>query len=215
MNRIVQSHKIFYLHSFHESSYLYLLEWVLWERVEGIRSDKDWTNAMTQLCSFSTVHDFWRYFNNIPRPSQVFFDGETKKRVGSEEKTIVEYCLFKKGIEPEWGDPQNSTGGSFFIRQSLDVNVLDMFWNNLVLGVVGETIEEAVSGDTEDCINGVRVVDKGKGNITMFRLELWIKTRDAEKKEKVRQHLTECIMNGLNERSLKKGAPRFEFKDHS
>jgi hypothetical protein len=170
---------------------------------------------MTQLCTFSTVQDFWRYYNNIPRPSQVFFDGETKKRVGPNSKTILEYNLFKKGIEPEWGDPQNSTGGSFFIRQSLDVNILDAFWNNLVLGIVGETIEEAVSGDVGNCINGVRVVDKGKGTMTMFRLELWINTRDPEKKERVRNCLVECIMDGLNERNLKRGLPKFDWKDHS
>jgi len=188
---------------------------VLWERIEGSRKSEDWTNAMTQLCTFSTVQDFWRYYNNIPRPSQVFFDGETKKRVGPKGKTILEYNLFKKGIEPEWGDPQNSSGGSFFIRQSLDVNILDIFWNNLVLGVIGETIEEAVSGDAEDCINGVRVVDKGKGTMTIFRLELWINTRDPDKKERVRNCLVECIMDGLNERSLKRGLPKFDWKDHS
>ena len=96
---------------------------------------------MNEVCTFSTVEDFWRYYNNIPRPSEIFYDGETRKKVGPEKKTIVEYNLFKKGIEPEWGDPQNATGGSFFIRQSLDSSTLDMYWQNLVFGLIGETIE--------------------------------------------------------------------------
>ena len=46
---------------------------------------------MNEVCTFSTVEDFWRYYNNIPRPSEIFYDGETRKKVGPEKKTIVEW----------------------------------------------------------------------------------------------------------------------------
>ena len=96
---------------------------------------------MKALCTFSTIEDFWRYFNHIPKPSEVFFDGDCHKRVGEKNEKIEEYSLFKKGIEPEWGDPRNCDGGEWFWRTNLDSDVLDLFWQNMVLGVVGETLE--------------------------------------------------------------------------
>ena len=81
---------------------------------------------MNEVCTFSTIEDFWRYHNHIPKPSEIFFDGETRKKVGPNSKSIVEFNLFKKGIQPEWSDPQNACGGSFYIRQTLDMTTLDL-----------------------------------------------------------------------------------------
>ena len=63
---------------------------------------------MNEVCTFSTVEDFWRYYNNIPRPSEIFYDGETRKKVGPEKKTIVGFgapakattLMYEFGIEP-------------------------------------------------------------------------------------------------------------------
>ena len=48
----------------------------------------------------------------------------------------------------------------------------DEFWQNLVLGMIGETIDPA------DEICGARVVDKSTGTRQMYRLELWFKRKD-------------------------------------
>merc|ERR1719296_343410 len=97
-------------------------EWVLWEHAMGSKDPSLWKENMKQLCSFTTVEGFWQYFTHIPKPSEVFFDGENRKRVGPDSKQIGEYSLFKKGIEPEWGDPANRTGGEWFCRQAMDSN---------------------------------------------------------------------------------------------
>lgn len=65
-----------------------------------------------ELCKFATVEDFWRNFAHCPKPSEVFYDGDCRKKVGPEQKTVEEYSLFKAGIEPEWGDPANVMGGT-------------------------------------------------------------------------------------------------------
>lgn len=163
---------------------------------------------MKQLCSFKTVEEFWQYFNHIPSPSQVFFDGDSRKRLGPEGKQVEEYSLFKKGIEPEWGDPQNVIGGEWFCRQSFEGDVLDLYWQNLIMALVGETMEE---GD-ETHINGARVVDKGKG-YPMFRLELWINTRDVDQKERIRNVLVESMTHG--QPTSRKAHPKFDWKDHA
>jgi translation initiation factor 4E len=172
---------------------------------------------MKPLCTFSTIEDFWRYFNHIPKPSEVFYDGENRKIVGPKNTKIEGYSLFKRGIEPEWSDAANKTGGEWFIRQNLELDVLDMYWQNLVMGSIGESIEDGADTSPNkkglSVVNGARVVDKGKG-YPMFRIELWMSTRDAEVKEQVRNKLVECITDGLPP-SRKKGSPKFDWKDHS
>jgi hypothetical protein len=197
-----------------------ILEWVLWERQAGAGNSGDWNASMNEVCTFSTIEDFWRYFNHIPKPSEIFFDGETRKKVGPSNAPVLEYNLFKRGIEPEWGDPQNSTGGSFYIRQALEMNTLDLYWQNLVMGVIGETIENNTDGTADkngkNCICGVRVVDKSRG-MPIFRVELWMNTRDADVKERIKKNLTDCLVDGLGPAMgpASKGFPRFVFKDHS
>lgn len=191
-------------------------EWVLWEHVGGGgKSANNWKENMKPLCTFSTIEDFWRYFNFVPKPSEVFYDGDSRKVVGPSAKRVEEYSLFKKGIEPKWEDDANKSGGEWFIRQTLDMDVLDMYWQNLVMGCIGESIEDGADASRcgGDVVNGARVVDKGKG-YPVFRLELWINTRDAEVKEQIRARLVECVTDGLPPHK-KKGPPKFDWKDHS
>lgn len=176
---------------------------------------------MKQLCDFQTVQDFWGYFNHLPTPSQVFFDGECRKKVGLEAKTVEEYSLFKKGIEPEWGDPANACGGEWFCRAYFEPEILDLYWQNLVMGLVGETIEEVVidmaSNRKDNCtldhfINGARVVDKSR-TFPMYKLEVWISTKDVKIRELIRKRLVEVMTDG--QAPGRKGHPKFEWKDHS
>ena len=188
-------------------------EWVLWKHIACHKKDPNaWKESMKQLCTFSTIEDFWRYFNHVPRPSQVFFDGDSKKKVGDNNETIEEFSLFKKGIEPEWSDPKNKTGGEWFWRANLDGEILDLFWQNMVLGVIGESIEDPSLGAH---INGARVVDKGK-NYPIFKIELWIDTKDMSVRESLKKRLNDAISDGLpmNKR-VSKNEPRFDWKDHS
>ena len=193
-----------------------IVAWVLWEHKaagQGNKNPNQWKENMTELCEFSTVEDFWHYFNHIPKPSDVFFDGDCRKKVGPEGKTVEEYSLFKKGIEPEWGDPKNVVGGEWFCRQYVETDVLDLYWTNLVLGVIGEMIEDRSDEDRtyEDHINGVRVVDKSR-TFPMYKIEIWINTRDVVARERIKNRLLDVITDGQNSR---KTHPKFEWKDHS
>jgi len=188
---------------------------VLWEHKSGAsKSPNAWKENMSEVCSFKTVEDFWSNFNHLPTPSQVFFDGDCRKKLGPEGKTVEEYSLFKKGIEPEWGDKENIIGGEWFCRQYFEGDVLDLYWQNLVMGVIGETIEEAVDEKKtkEDHINGVRVVDKSRG-YPMYKVEIWINSRDTGVKERIRDRLLEVMTDG--QPPGRKGHPKFDWKDHS
>jgi len=189
-------------------------EWVLWEHAGGAKNPKDWKASMKSLCTFSTVENFWRYFNHIPKPADVFYDGDRKKFIGQDNKTVEEYSLFKKGIEPEWGDPRNMTGGEWWVRTHVEPEFLNLYWQNLVLGVIGETIEDgADNGSGMNHINGARVVDKGKKTYPMFKIELWIDTKDPLIKERIRKKLVEVMSDGIP--PSRKGLPKFDWKDHT
>lgn len=169
---------------------------------------------MSELCHFSTIEDFWKYYNHLPKPSDVFFDGDCKKKIGPDERIVEEYSLFKKGIEPEWGDPRNVVGGEWFCRQNFDPDTLDLFWQNLVLGVIGEVIEDAVDAEKKysDYINGCRVLDRSRTTAPLYKLELWVSTRDETIKDRLKAKLLEIVTDGA---SRKASIPKFEWKDHS
>jgi len=46
----------------------------------------------------------------------------------------------------------------------------------------------------------------------MFRIELWIDTKDMAVRERLRNRLIDCIQDGAP--ISKKGHPQFEWKDH-
>lgn len=35
------------------------------------KSSADWGDSMQSLAEFATVEDFWKVYNNVPKPSQV------------------------------------------------------------------------------------------------------------------------------------------------
>ena len=139
-------------------------EWVMWEHRAPDKNSKSYEDNMAKLCEFATVEDFWRLWNNIPKPSQIFYDGRSKKRF--KERTVESFSLFKKNIKPEWEDAMNRTGAEWFCRKTFPMPQLvrvqlrpsmrlspwlhplacaaqDAFWQDLVLGMVGETIDPA------------------------------------------------------------------------
>jgi translation initiation factor 4E len=184
---------------------------VLWEhKSSGSKNPNQWKENMSELATFKDTAAFWRSFRHIPPPSAIFFDGDCRKKVGG--KTVEEFSMFKKGIEPEWGDAANASGGEWFCRQYFDTDILDLYWQNLVLAVVGEAMEDAVNAASlTDVINGIRVVDKSRGYPT-YKLEVWINTRDETIKEAIKDQLQKIVIDG--QRSNSKSLPKWEWKDH-
>ena len=66
----------------------------------------------------------------------------------------------------------NRAGAEWFCRKTFPAQQLDDYWQNLLLGMIGETI------DPLDEVCGARVVDKSTGTRQMYRLELWFKKKD-------------------------------------
>ena len=80
------------------------------------KNSKSYEDNMEKLCEVATIEDFWRAFNNIPKPSMIFFDGRTRKRF--KDRSVESFSLFKKNIKPEWEDPMNRSGAEWFCRKT-------------------------------------------------------------------------------------------------
>ena len=180
-------------------------EWSIWEHRKQGKHSQDYAAAMYKLCSFGTVEDFWRYYNSIPSPSKIFFDAAAGgfKRF-ADGRHVDALSMFKKGVRPEWEDSANIMGGEFMCRKvSHDPAHIDHYWENLLLGLIGETI------DAGDEITGCRVVDKSSRNTTVYRLEFWFRTRGVD--EKLKQRLNACLqLNAPTKRGLV-----WEYREHS
>lgn len=137
------------------------------------------------------------------------FDGNTRKEV--EGRSIDAYSVFKKGIRPEWEDPANKTGGELSCRKTMTADALDIYWENLVHGLIGETIDDG------DEICGARVADKSKkGNnrAPIYRLEVWTRTGNEEVGNQMKARLNEVLLE-ITDGAKTKGPTRsldFEFK---
>lgn len=162
----------------------------------------------TQVAKISDVQTFWHYFMHLPQPSQIL--GESKKivRQDSEDSpahTLAALMFFKDAIRPEWEDEANKKGGHFQFTLQLertrpmgkDAPVLgnkepgsswlaqtDEYWNNIVLGLIGGSLDPA------DFVTGVRLVDKvkppprqGGRPVGHIRVEVWF--RDASDNAKI------------------------------
>ena len=55
-------------------------EWVIWEHRSPDKNSKSYEDNMASLCEVATIEDFWHAFNNIPKPSAIFFDGRSRKK---------------------------------------------------------------------------------------------------------------------------------------
>lgn len=80
-----------------------------------------------------------------------------------------DYHLFKKGVRPEWEDPQNKHGGKWaYGFKDKRLVPIDDLWLHTMLAAIGETLEQ--DGDGE--VMGV-VVNVRKG---FYRIGLWTRT---------------------------------------
>ena len=146
---------------------------------------------MREICEFSTVEDFWKYWIYFPRPSEIFWDGHTRKEI--EGRTIEAFSIFKKGIKPEWEDPANRSGGELTCRKTLSADVVDVYWENMVMALIGEMLDEG----GEIC--GCRVVDKNNKKShsrTIFKLELWLRSSNEDVANQLKVKLIDALSEG-------------------
>lgn len=99
---------------------------------------------MIKLCTFSTIPDFWHYFQYLNKPSNF---------IKKPQPQVLQ--LFRDSIKPAWEDENNRNGGKWLIRVKKEFT--NRFWEELVLAFIGEQLSYGLygSGGNEDDIKEV------------------------------------------------------------
>ena len=148
------------------------------------------SQAYEKLGDVLTVEDFWRYFEHIPPPSEVFSFMDSSSKVIRPKvngRVLEALGLFKTGPRPEWEDPLNLKGGHWECRKDISLAVLDDIWKDVCLALIGEQLERGRD------IVGFRVVDKSKSKKVEYRLEVWISTTYKDVVDEVLGNLSSIL----------------------
>mmetsp|Transcript_20932 Transcript_20932/g.29995 ORF Transcript_20932/g.29995 Transcript_20932/m.29995 type:complete len:188 (-) Transcript_20932:81-644(-) len=157
-------------------------QWVFWDfKSDSALEKSDYSSLFREICEFRTVEGFWKHWAAFTPPSSVFSDGIKKKVIDG--RVIKALNVFKKGIRPEWEDPANSKGWDLLASKNLTLGNLDAVWENVVLALIGETI------DVGDEICGCRVVDSCKKGKALYKIEIWLRSKDQAKCNAIKEKM--------------------------
>eukprot|EP00747_Dinoflagellata_sp_TGD_P164096 gnl/TRDRNA2_/TRDRNA2_183554_c0_seq1.p1 gnl/TRDRNA2_/TRDRNA2_183554_c0~~gnl/TRDRNA2_/TRDRNA2_183554_c0_seq1.p1 ORF type:complete len:229 (-),score=54.14 gnl/TRDRNA2_/TRDRNA2_183554_c0_seq1:146-832(-) len=187
--------------------------WAIWEQIMQSSDGKSaqYSDATHKVSSFSTVQEFWKLWNHMPQPSELL---EQKRMVREQPDglhVIDAIMIFRDNIRPEWEDKMNAQGGhfQFQLKPNTGGGQVDEYWNNLVLGMIGATIEPA------NMITGVRLVDKlsGPRAANVIRLEVWFSNYDdTQAVNALRRNVEKCMATRLD--GSTGTVPKCETKSH-
>jgi len=186
--------------------------WAIWEQImQSNDKSAQYSDATHKVAACSTVQGFWKLWNHMPQPSELL---ENKRMVREQPDglhVIDAIMIFRENIRPEWEDKMNANGGHFQyqLKPSIGGGQVDEYWNNLVLGMIGATIEPA------HMITGIRLVDKlsGPRAANVIRLEVWFTNYDDTPAVGVlRKNVEKCMATRLDGSAGQ--VPKCEIKAH-
>ena len=102
--------------------------WVFW----WYKNDKSlsWEQNQQMVTAVDTIEDFWQVYNYI-EPASMLGRG-------------CDYAVFKKGIQPDWEDFQNMSGGRWMVvlDKKISSELLDNHWLEILFILIGEHADE-------------------------------------------------------------------------
>merc|ERR1719265_28308 len=186
--------------------------WVVWEQLMASSGKSiQYSESTRQIASFDTAEDFWKTWGQLPQPSELL-SNRMVLNVAEGFHIVDAVMVFREGITPQWEDAANAEGGhfQFTLKASLGGGPIDEYWNNLVLGVIGGTIEPI------DMITGLRLVDKlsgsrGSGNL---RMEVWFTNfKNSSAVQLLQRNVERCMATKTLEGRIGQ-VPKVEVKNH-
>lgn len=131
------------------------------------RSEKQFEEGLQCVGTFSSVQDFWRFWNAM------------------DLQRMANHCslsVFKHPIKPMWEDPGNKDGGRWILRSADKDKAVD-FFTKLSLSLIGGYFE------SHECLCGVVLSTKPKFN----SISLWNNKVDTSLIMAIEQELRELL----------------------
>jgi len=187
--------------------------WHIWEQVMQSSEGKagHYSDATHKVASFKAVQEFWALWNHMPQPSELLEQKRMVREQSDGIHVIDAIMIFRDNIKPEWEDKANATGGhfQFQLKPAIGGGQIDEYWNNLILGIIGNTIEPA------HMITGIRLVDKlsGPRAANVLRIEVWFSGYDDTTSVNLLRRNVERVMATRLDGS-QGNAPKCDTKAH-
>jgi translation initiation factor 4E len=142
-------------------------------------SDMNWRDRQ-KIGTVQTIRDFWTLFNYFPDVRNV--------------KYRVNLSFFKKDVLPVWESSDNCNGGKWYADLSTRRPYIQRIWLNVIMGLVGETIDPQL-----DEVVGVTLHLRRPGD----RIAVWTRTCEKDTQMQIGRKLRPILECDL-----------LEFKSH-
>lgn len=152
------------------------------QSLKGNKKEFKYEDNINKICTFSSIEDFWGFYQHMIRPEQL--------PIG------CDFFLFQESIKPMWEDENNVGGGRFILKVKKQYG--NKFWEDLLLGFIGEQIEY------NDLICGLNASVKDKEVV----LSMWLKKMEENdhRREEIKKKMRKLL--GLTEKV------DIEFREH-
>ena len=131
--------------------------------------EKTYSQNTIKIIDIESIETFWRTYNNIPQPKELFNSGFENKVLRIEKEYYVPnaYSFFEKGVYPTWDATNNINGAELSIRKFKGLPEMNEIWENSLIYLISENFEFSKN------IKGIRFVDSTLPGKPMYRIEYW------------------------------------------
>lgn len=146
--------------------------WCLWYVSAHTSPTVAWSERLKEVSGFETVEEFWGLFHCLVPPTVL--------------RCPAEIYLFKGSSYPSYeAHPQGGIWSVSFSRRDDDRERLEEAWLSLVLGMIGETLDD--KGDIVGCVVSVKR--------SHVRLSLWTATAHQTELQQMIGHRLRLVLN--------------------
>jgi hypothetical protein len=121
-----------------------------------------------ELCTFSTLNDIIYFIQLMEAKSD---QRSTPGFISKINMNCNDYIIMRKGIEPLWEDPRNSSGGTFSVKME-GIKGFDV-WSTFLIYMISETLMEDmhyINGITVSYISDSYNINSNNKNFTYVKI---------------------------------------------
>lgn len=132
-------------------------------------NSKKYADNTIEIAKIETIEDFWRLYNNLPKPLDIFSEYEFPNKIlKSFKKSINAISYFRSSSFPQWEHETNKIGYEWSMRKQKNIQEANKLWLSLLLTILGESLLHS------EYINGIRIVDCSQDTKIIYRYEVWV-----------------------------------------